>query len=99
MNKYTSNSSNGCVLEVDLEYPKEFHKLNNDYPLAPNKIEIKREMLSEYQLKIPNFCNIPIGNVKKLVPNVFEIYENFLIYLRLELKQKKHQALEFNQSQ
>ena len=41
----------GCVLEVDLEYPKELHELHNDYPLAPNKIEIKREMLSEYQLK------------------------------------------------
>ena len=24
LNKYTSNSSAGCVLEVDLEYPKEF---------------------------------------------------------------------------
>ena len=22
LNKYTSNSSKGCVLEVDLEYPK-----------------------------------------------------------------------------
>ena len=26
-------------------------------------------MLSIYQLKIANFYNIPIGNVKKLVPN------------------------------
>ena len=32
LNKYTSNSSKGCVLEVDLEYPKELHKLDNDYP-------------------------------------------------------------------
>ena len=23
LNKYTSNSSKGCVFEVDLEYPKE----------------------------------------------------------------------------
>ena len=29
--------------------PKEF-----DYPLAPDKMEIKREMLSNYQLKIFN---------------------------------------------
>ena len=49
LNKYTSNSLKGCVLEVDLEYPKE---LMNDYPLAPDKIEIKRERLSDYQLKI-----------------------------------------------
>ena len=32
--------------------------------LAPDKIEIKREMLFEYQLKIADLCNIPIGNVK-----------------------------------
>ena len=51
MNKYTNNSLKGYVLEVVLEYPKELHELHNDYPLAPNKIEIKREMLSEYQLK------------------------------------------------
>ena len=44
LNKYTSNCSKGCVLEVDLEYPKEW--LHNDYPIAPDKIEIKREMLS-----------------------------------------------------
>ena len=45
LNKYTSNSLKGCVLEVDLEYPKELQKLHNDYPLTPDKIEIKREML------------------------------------------------------
>ena len=45
VNEYTSNSSKGYVLEVDLEYPKELRELQNDYPLAPDKIEIKREML------------------------------------------------------
>ena len=29
---YSSNSSKGCVLEVDLEYPKELHELHDDYP-------------------------------------------------------------------
>ena len=33
---------------------------------APDKIEIKRDMLSEYQLKIADLYNIPIGNVKKM---------------------------------
>jgi len=28
----------GCILEVDLEYPKELHDLHNDYPLAPENI-------------------------------------------------------------
>ena len=95
MNKYTSNILKGCVLEVDLEYPKESHELRNDYSLAPDKIEIKREMLSEYQLKIADLYNIPIGSVKKLVPNLFDKekyvihYENLPLYLRLGLKLKK----------
>ena len=64
-NKYTNNSSKGCVLEVDLEYPKELHELHNDYPLAPDKIEIKREMLSEYQLKIADLYKFLLEMSKK----------------------------------
>ena len=37
--KYSSDSSKG-VLEVDLVYPKVLHELHNNYPLAPDKIEI-----------------------------------------------------------
>ena len=44
LNKYNSNSSKGCVFEVDLEYLKELRKLHDDYPLASDKIEIKKEM-------------------------------------------------------
>ena len=89
-------------LITDLEYPKELHKLHSDYPLAPDKIEIKREMLSEYQQKISDLYNIPIGNVKKLVPNLFD-KEKYVIHyenLRLGLKLKQiHRILEFNHSQ
>ena len=94
MNKYTSNNLEKCVLEVDLEYPKELRELRNDYPLAPDKIEIKREMLSEYQLKVGDLYSVPIGNVKKLVPNFFDTEKyvihcgNLQLYVRLELKQK-----------
>ena len=80
-------------------------QLQNDYPLVPDKIEIHRKILSEYQLKIADLYNIPIGNVKKL-PNAFGKekyvihYENLKFYLRLGLKLKKiHRILEFNQSQ
>ena len=78
-----------------LEYPKELHRLHNDYCLVPDKIEIKREILSEYQLKIADLYNIPIGNVKKILPNLFGQekylihYENLQIYLRLGLKLKE----------
>ena len=42
LSKHTSNSSKGCVLEVDLEYPKELRELHNHYPLASVKLEIER---------------------------------------------------------
>ena len=103
MNKYANNSSKSCVLKVDLEYSKELWGLQNDHPLAPDKIEIKKEMLFKYQLMCAGFYNILIGNTKKSVPNNSENekyvlrYESFQIYLRLGLKEKKHDVLKFNQ--
>ena len=41
-NRYNSQSLKGCVLEVDLEYPKELRELHNDYPLASDNVEIKK---------------------------------------------------------
>ena len=28
-----------CFLEVDLEYPKDLRDLDNDYPLAPERVK------------------------------------------------------------
>ena len=72
LNKYTSNSLKRYVPEVDFKYPKELWELHNDYPLAPDKTEIEREVLSEYWFKISDVYNIPIDNINKLVPNCFE---------------------------
>ena len=71
LNKYTSNSSKGCVLKVNLECPKQLRELHNDCPLAPDKIEIKRKILSDYQKKLLIIITA-IGNVKKLVPNFLD---------------------------
>ena len=67
-------------------------ELHKNYPLASDRIEIKREMLSEYQLKIADLYSFPIGNVKKLVPIFFlsrkvggSLWKHYL-RLRLELK-------------
>ncbi len=29
-----------CILEVDIEYPKELHDLHNEYPLAPERLTV-----------------------------------------------------------
>ena len=42
LNKYASNISKGCVFKANLQYPKKLRELYNHYPLAPDKIEIKR---------------------------------------------------------
>ena len=94
--KYSINSTRGCLLEVDLKYPKELRELYNDYPLAPDKIEIKKDMMSNYQLKIADFYKFFFGNVKELVSNFFDKekymvhYENLQLYLRPGLKLKKY---------
>ena len=40
LKQYTSNDLKGCVLDADLEYPKELQELHNDCSLARYKIEI-----------------------------------------------------------
>ena len=76
-----SNSSTGYILEVDLEYLQELHNIHNDYPLAPEKINIPKEWLSDYFLRIVNTHNITPGTVKKLVPN-FMSKNNYVIHYR-----------------
>ena len=103
LDKYKDASLRGCVLEVNLEYPKDLHELHSDHFLVPEKLEIKREMLSDHPLKIVDDLKVSIGNVKKLVLNIFvkETYvlhhKNLQLLLSLGLEMKKaHCVLEFD---
>ena len=39
-----------CILEVDVEYPKELHDLHDDFPLASERLKV-----GNVEKLIPNF--------------------------------------------
>ena len=98
-------NSVGYILEVYLEYPSELHNLHNDYPLAPEKLVISRNMLSKYCFNIANKYGIKISGVNELVPNLGNKskcvvhYKNLQLYLSLGMNLTKvHSILKFKQS-
>ena len=98
-------SNVGYILEFDLKYSNELHKLHNDYPLAPEKIIVTNDMLSKYCKEIADKYEIKVGDVKKLIPNLGNKtkyvvhYRNLQLYLSLGIKLTKiHRVLQFKQS-
>ena len=61
MNFVSEDSSIGYILEVDLEYPSEWHDLSNDYPVAPEKLEINQIILLKFCSNIASKYGIKIG--------------------------------------
>ena len=105
LGKYKTNGKKGLILEVDLEYPRELYDLHNDYPVAPEKGKVSKNMLSRYCKKIVEKHKILIGQVNKLIPMLkrkekYVIhYRNLQLYLDLGLNLTKvHRVLEFDQS-
>ena len=79
--KYKEDSKKGVILEVDQEYPQELHDLHNDYPLAPEKMKVTKEMLSPYCESIREKFNISIGQVHKFIPTLNK-KEKYVLHCR-----------------
>ena len=95
LGKYKADGKKGLILEVDLEYPRELHNLHHNYPVAPEKAKVSKNMLSSYCKKIAEKYKISIGQVNKLIPTLKDKkeyvlhYRNLQQYLDLGLKIKK----------
>ena len=88
-NKYKLNNweNYSCILEVDLEYPKELHDLHNDYPLAPERIMCENKV----EKLIPN-----LQDKEKYVIH----YKNLKQYLDLGLELTCiHRGINFEESE
>ena len=102
------DSSTGYFLEVDLEYPASLHDEHNDYPLAPEKMAVTKDMMSPYQQKLVEDLELGAASFsKKLVPNLMPKqryvlhYRNLQLYLPLGIRMrlaKVYNVLQFNQS-
>jgi len=99
------DSQEGCILEVDLEYPTYLHDEHNEYPLAPEQLKITEEMLSPYQQELALCLNMKLGRESKLCPNLMPKtryivhYRNLKLYVSMGLVVTKiHRVLKFEQS-
>ena len=106
VNSVSEKSPVGYILEVHLEYPHKLHVIHNGYPLAPEKLGITYDMLSDYFKKIADEFEIKLGDLKKLIPhlgtktNYVLHYRNLQFYMSLGMKLTKiHKVLKFKQSE
>ena len=111
INYHNSEYSNkGCILDVDVEYPKECHDKHTDYPLAPEIISVSADMLSDCQKethKEYHFNNAPKDRkTNQLILHVMD-KQNYVLHtdiLKFYLKkgiiiQKINRVIEFRHRQ
>ena len=93
------NGDDGYILSVDLHYPPHLHDQHNDYPLAPESLQIQLWMLSCYQKELLEKLGTKHMSATKLVPNRFYLaLPKFAANLSLGMKLVKiNKVLAFKQ--
>jgi hypothetical protein len=109
---WADDSLKGVRLEVDLEYPEELHDLHNDYPLAPENLVVKNDMLSKYAkemklhlgLNISGEGELKENDMPKLIPNLLAKKNYIISYRALKcylshgmILKKIHRGIEYFQ--
>ena len=99
------DQAEGYVFQVDLKYPVGLHDLHNDYPLAPESLQVSEDMMSEYMKSQQKKHEIKPSKVSKLIPNLNNKtkyiihYRNLKQCLQLGLEVTKiHRVLKFRQT-
>lgn len=101
---FNANGENGLILEVDLHYPEYLHDDHADYPLAPEKLTITKDMLSNHVTKFIEDHKVQYCKQERLAPNVFD-KEKYIVHIK-SLQQylslgliltKVHRVIQFRQ--
>ena len=93
----SDDAEDGYIFEADLHYPQHLHGAHDDYPLAPESLEIGSDMYSSAQQAV--FPQTAPG--RKLTPNLRDKaryvvhYRNLKLYLVVT---RIHRVLMFKQS-
>ena len=101
----TVNQEIGYIAKVDLEYSAVLHDKHNDYPLAPERIKVQDEWLSDTAVNIRAQYKIPRSDCNtKLIPNLMDKHSYVLHYRLLSfylthglILKKVHAAIKFHQ--
>ena len=81
MKNYDEHNDKGCILEVDVEYPKDLHDLHSDLPFLPERMRVNRCNKLVCNLYHKNNYIIHIRNLKQalnrglMLKNVYKIIQ------------------------
>ena len=67
--------------QVDLEYPDYLHDAHRDFPLAPEKLIITREMLSDEMKEFLRVNNLPFSKQERLTQTLLP-KEGYITHIR-----------------